>query len=203
VLGAGTWQGSLLSKRCLLSQRGLSELDHHAGFRGGRETGLWLAVGQLCCGDHRITQCSGLGGTSVGHLVQPLKICRLPLRLTTDYFSLLHGFRSSPHTPDWLVFANASMVSCYKRCAAPVGMVARPLGMSAGSRANGRRWRKDGCGLSSSSFLPPWYLPGWRNFLAGFTHELKSTSRAAALGCGYQCVSKDPNHGKGIQALAK
>lgn len=51
VLSAGTWQGSPLSKWCLLSQRGLSELDQHACSPGGQETRLWLAVGQLCCGD--------------------------------------------------------------------------------------------------------------------------------------------------------
>ena len=57
-----------------------------------------------------------------------------------------------------------------------------------------------GVGSLNSSFLPPWYLPVWRHFLAAFTDELKSTGRAAALGCGYQCVSKDLNHRKGIQA---
>lgn len=37
--------------------------------------------------------------------------------------------------------------------------------------------------------------------LLGCVHpEPKSTVRAAALGCGYQRVSTDMNHGKGIQS---
>lgn len=48
----------------------------------------------------------------------------------------------------------------------------------------------------SATMVPPFV----EALLGCITDELKSTSRAAALGCGYQCGSKDLNHRKGIQA---
>lgn len=63
------------------------------------------------------------------------------------------------------LFANASMVSCQRKCAVPEGMVAQPLDLSPGSCANGKRWRKDGCGFSYCSFLPQWYPPCMEAFL--------------------------------------
>lgn len=81
-------------------------------------------------------------------------------------------------------------------------MVTWPLGVSAGSCEDRRRWRKDEFGLSSS-FPLSWYLPVWKHFVTVFTHELKSISRSAVLGCGYQLMGKDPDHRKGIQISCK
>lgn len=78
--------------------------------------------------------------------------------------------KSGSHIPEWLP---PPIVCVSAGDAAAVGwdldVACLLCAHAAGSSASGRRWRKDGCGLLSSGFLPSWSLLAQRHFLAAFT----------------------------------
>lgn len=164
------------TQRCLLSQWGLSELDQHTYLLSSWGARLWLALGQQCC--------AGLGSSVVRHQL----LMSAPWAQEQPAHTRLACLQMLP----WcLAKGSVQSLKAWLHSLWICLLAAVQMGRDGG---------RMGVGSLIAAFCHSGTLPVWRHFLAAFMRELMSTSRAAALECGHQCVSKDPNHRKGIQA---